>query len=95
MASLNLRPIYHLSAGALAYRLCEAKFSAEAAGGVGASTTGFIMNKMGQSNVLFLRTIDKFRDYWEKWKMEPPPPEIIESIMQSPDMPDEKTVVDE
>jgi hypothetical protein len=89
IASLNLRPLDNLSAGALAYRLCEAKFSAETATGVGKTTTGFFMNMHGYSSPITPGTIDKFRDYWKKWKMEPPPAEVIDSIVELPDGPDD------
>jgi hypothetical protein len=52
LASLNLRPLDNLSAGGLAYRLCEAKFSTETA--AGAATTGFFMNMHGYSSPMTL-----------------------------------------
>jgi hypothetical protein len=85
IASLNLRPLDNLSAGGLAYRLCEAKFSAETASGVGRTTTGFFINMNGHSSPITLGTIDKFRNYWEKWRAEPPPHEISDQIVEIPD----------
>lgn len=87
IASLNLRPLDNLSAGGLAYRLCEAKFSAETASGVGRTTTGFFMNMNGYSTPITLGTIEKFRSYWEKWRIEPPPKEISDQIIEIPDLP--------
>jgi hypothetical protein len=87
MASLNLRPVQHLSAGGLVYGLCEAKFSAETADGVGTSTTGFIMNMNGHSSPITSATINKFRCYWDKWRLEPPPEEICAQIKEIPDLP--------
>lgn len=86
MASLNLRPINHLSDAGLSYRACEAKFSAETAGGVGRSTTGYLINRDGISSPIMPSTLDKFRGVWEKWRMQHPPQEALSLILERPEV---------
>jgi hypothetical protein len=80
MASLNLRPTIGLSPKTLVYRVCEAKFSAETADGVGKATSVHIMNKDGHSELLPQTTINKFREIWENWRTQDAPQEALDLL---------------
>jgi hypothetical protein len=82
MASLNLRPTAGLSPKALVYRVCEAKFSAETAGGVRRTTSINIMSKDGYSAFLSQKTINKFREIWENWRNQAPPDEVLDLLTE-------------
>lgn len=81
MNSLHLRPLHNLTDEGLVYRLVEAKFSAETADGVGPDTTVFMIGRAEPgAGFLTRQTIDEFRNAWEKWKIEPPPEEVLKRI---------------
>ena len=83
MNSLHLRPPHNLTNAGLIYRLCEAKFSAETADGVGQTTTVFMVGR-GDPAATFLSrgTINKFREAWERWRIEPPSDEVLKLIQE-------------
>jgi hypothetical protein len=83
MASLNLRPIGHLSPPQLVYRVLEAKFAAQSSSSVGTATTVLIANKGEPTTFLTAHTIEKIRNLWEEWKIAPPSDEINKLIVET------------
>jgi hypothetical protein len=85
MASLHLRPLDISTvpnASALIYRLCEAKFSAETASGVGKATSGYWMTNDGHSSPILEITLNKYRNIWEAWRRLPPPEEALNLMIE-------------
>jgi hypothetical protein len=80
MASLNLRPVAHLNAAQLIYRVLEAKFAAEASSASGKSTSVIIANRGEPTTFLSFATIEKFRKLWENERIQPPPAEVNKLI---------------
>jgi hypothetical protein len=80
MASLNLRPVAHLSGAQLIYRALEAKFAAESSSAVGRSTSVIIANRGEPTAFLSFATIERIRALWESERLRPPPDEINKLI---------------
>lgn len=79
---LNMRPLGILTPAQLIYRVCEAKFFAESASGVGRSTTVFIQNRNEPTTFLSEPTIGRLRELWERSRVEPPPEEVNKLITE-------------
>lgn len=82
IASLNMRPISHLTPAQLIYRVLEAKFTAENSSHVGTATTVFIANRNEPTTLLSTRTIELIRDMWKRSRMEPPSADIDKLIIE-------------
>jgi hypothetical protein len=81
MASLTARDFDERSVPNAIYRLCEAKFCAETASGVGRSTTILVLDRAGETAPLgFGADVQVLRDIWEKTRKTPPPREAIDLI---------------
>jgi hypothetical protein len=87
MASLNLKPVSHLNAAQLIYRVLEAKFAAEASSAVGKSTLVLISNRGKPTTFLSFGIIERIRKLWENSRFTPPPNEINELIVETPPIP--------
>jgi hypothetical protein len=66
-----------------AYRVLDAKFSAETAPGVGRSTSIFTLDKNGQTKSIGYGSHDKIKEIWEKTVQIPEPKKAIEIISKS------------
>src|SRR5271170_133168 len=65
MGSLVARPLSQLSVDHLIYRLCEAKFAAETASGVGKETAMMVLYQNGSVKVVPPSLINTIRSFWE------------------------------
>jgi hypothetical protein len=63
-----------------AYRVLDAKYSAETAPGVGRSTTVFSLNQSGKTKSLGYGSQDKIKEIWEKTMQIPEPADAIDII---------------
>jgi len=85
LATLVQRPLSMLPIGECVYRVCEAKFAAETAAGVGKETTLTVMNHDGHS-VNITHMVSEFRKRWEVSRNERVPEEVyapVHSILKS------------
>jgi 20S proteasome alpha/beta subunit len=62
------------------FRVCEAKFAAETANGVGKFTQAMVMTKSGDILALLSNDIAKLRKIWRDRATAPPPPEALDLI---------------
>jgi hypothetical protein len=69
---------YNLNA--MAYRLLDAKFSAETAPGVGRSTTLFSHDRNGKTKSIGYGSLDKIKAIWEATLKTPEPDEALQMI---------------
>lgn len=76
-----------LNVETLIYRLCEAKFCAETAAGVGRSTTVILMSKKSGGRFLPDGSLRKIRGIWEESLCGQGPPEAILEIMKAMQLP--------
>ena len=84
MASLRWPPSLNYLLENTIYRLLEAKFSAETAGGVGKTTTVALRNKEGRVELLPRTEIEEIRKIWQRDVAQvPDPPAAIELLEKS------------
>jgi len=65
------------------YRLCEAKFTAESAPGVGVATTVFILRYDGQVKALPRKDIQLLRETWDQSRRAPIPANVTKIVRES------------
>lgn len=82
-ASLTGRPLDQFSVETLVYRLCEAKFCAETASGVGKSTNVLLIDDAGSHRHLPTSSVRKIREIWESARASPGPPEALHEIIKA------------
>jgi 20S proteasome alpha/beta subunit len=73
LGALGSRPIATLPIRDLIYRVCEAKFAAETAPGVGKSTLALVQRKGSKYRIAFPNQIQRLQDVWTKGRTEPAP----------------------
>jgi|HubBroStandDraft_6_1064221.scaffolds.fasta_scaffold196339_2 20S proteasome alpha/beta subunit len=82
LASLTSREFQQASIPEVTYRLCEAKFCAETASGVGKDTLVVVTNRHGQEAVIsFDEDIDRLRSIWKRTHVAEPV-EAVELIKE-------------
>jgi hypothetical protein len=80
MGSLAARPLPKLSVDHLIYRLCEGKFAAETAHGVGKETALMVLYRNGSFGMVPPSLIDTLRGFWEKERKAEVPEDATEVI---------------